>query len=261
MNDIFANLYREYKTRVTSSRIITENIVNPLVILFIFGVALGEAVGDIKIGQVRVPYLSFFLSGAINISIITNAMVASTRLFLDKYVGLFDEILTYPIKRESILIGKLLFNSILSLVQGIIMLTFTYLMKPGYFSKPEQIILFFLALIIISWGWFFILMFLALKVKTQDEFNSMYYLVMTPLMFISSVYYPLEKTPFIIKAISSINPLTWATDISRFFLLGLPDRHLTSKIILYLFFVIISYILARRSLNVKARRASSAKSP
>lgn len=249
MNGIKAIFYREYKNRLTSPRMLTENILNPLVTLFIFGIALGRAVGTINLNGQTVPYISFFLAGAINISLVTNSMVAATKFFVDKYVGLFDEVLTYPLKRENILLGKMVFNSMLSVVQAFVMVFFIYLIEPTNFTDPLRMIIFFIIIIFGSFGWFSLLSFLALKVKTQDGFNSIYYLIMTPLIFISSVYYPIESMPVFLRFFCNLNPLTWLVDISRFFLIGFNGEYLVIKGVAFFGFILISFYLAKKEIK------------
>jgi ABC-2 type transport system permease protein len=52
-------------------------------------------------------------------------------------------------------------------------------------------------------------------VKSNEAFNAIFNVLFTPLMFLSSVYYPLEKAPIIIQAVSFANPLTYAADMLR----------------------------------------------
>jgi ABC-2 type transport system permease protein len=52
-------------------------------------------------------------------------------------------------------------------------------------------------------------------IKSNEAFNAMLNVLFTPLMFLSSVYYPLEKAPLVIQAISLANPLTYAADMLR----------------------------------------------
>ncbi len=249
MKGISASIYREYINRMTSPRVLVENILNPLFTLFIFGVALGNAIGYIKVSSMEIPYITFFLVGAINISLITNAVVAATKTFLDKYVGLFEEMMTYPVNRTSILLGKLIFSILISFIQALAMIVFVFILFPGKIVISSNILLFFLIVIVGAMAWFLIITYLALRLKTQDGFNTVYYLIMTPLLYTSSIYYPVDSMPVIIKYISIINPLTWLTDVGRFYLLNLETAYLSYKIIGLLVFTGISFLLAAREMN------------
>ena len=52
-------------------------------------------------------------------------------------------------------------------------------------------------------------------IKSNEAFNALLNILFTPFMFLSSIYYPLEKAPFAIQAISLANPLTYAADMLR----------------------------------------------
>jgi ABC-2 type transport system permease protein len=56
---------------------------------------------------------------------------------------------------------------------------------------------------------------ISVYIKSNEAFNAILNVMFTPLMFLSSVYYPLEKAPLIIQAVSLANPLTYAADMLR----------------------------------------------
>lgn len=243
LNDISASLYSEAKTRFATPRIIVENFLNPLFILFIFGIAINNVFGKVKLDELEVPYLVYFLSGAINIALITNCVVASTRMFLDKYIGTIDYYFTYPISRTSILIGRLLFHIALSFVQIFFMTIFVKSLNMEYIQLDYKFILFVIITITNSIGWFCILIYFSLMIKTQDGFNVMYYLLMTPVLYLSSAYYPISNFILPLRIISALNPLTWSIDISRVLVLNDTDDFLLLKIILSILFAVIPFLI------------------
>ncbi len=243
MIGIKASLYREYKLRLSSPRVFIENIANPLFTLLIFGLTLSNTVGEITDNYGNsISYLNFFVVGAINISLISNALVASTKMFLDKYLGMHEEMMTYPVKRKDILFGKLSFNLILSITQAFIMLLFIQFITGYSPSTFYSYILFTLVLILGSSTWFYSMLFLSIKLKTQDSFNTMYFLVMTPIIFTSSIYYPIENLPLVFKWIGIINPLSWFTDIGRYIYLNIYTPNLTFKLIALFSLFFIAFI-------------------
>ena len=190
--------------------------------------------------------MNYFVIGAINISLISNALVAGTKMFLDKYLGLYEELLTYPVKRSHILIGKLVFNLILSIIQSFVMMGFVNAIT-GYnnLNFYKVIILLFLAALGSS-TWFFCMILLSVKLKTQDAFNTVYFLIMTPIIFTSSIYYPIEKMPSALKIFGYLNPLSWLTDIGRYFYLDIPTNQLSVKLIGLILLLIVSFIITNK---------------
>lgn len=245
--DIYASFYGEIKTRFTSSRIIVENFMNPLFILFIFGIAMNQVFGEVKTDETNsIPYIAYFLVGSVNIGLITNCMVSTTRLFLDKYTGLFNYLLSYPIERYSILIGRLLFHIFISLLQILVMVGFTAVLYPDVINFDFHFIFFLVFSLISSCGIFCFLFCLSFRLKTQDDFNVLYYLVMTPVIYLSSVYYPIDKFILPLKLIGSCNPLTWSTDVSRYLLLGIQGDYILEEGIATIVFFLVSFILCVR---------------
>lgn len=242
--DICASFYSEIKTRFTSSRILVENFLNPLFILFIFGIAMNQVFGEVKIDETKsIPYIAYFLVGSVNIGLITNCMVSITRLFLDKYTGLFNYLLSYPIERYSILIGRLLFHIFISLIQILVMVGFTALLYPHVINFEVRFLLFLIFSIISSCGFFCFLFCLSFRLKTQDDFNVLYYLTMTPIIYLSSVYYPIDKFILPLKLVSFCNPMTWSTDVSRYLLLGIQGNYILVEGIATVVFFLVSFIL------------------
>lgn len=246
-SDICASFYAEAKTRFTSSRILVENFLNPLFILFIFGIAMNQVFGEVVIDETRsIPYIAYFLVGSVNIGLITNCMVSTTRLFIDKYTGLFNYLLSYPIERYSILIGRLLFHIFISLIQILAMVGFTVLLYPHVIYFDIYFLFFLIFSLISSCGIFCCLFILSFRMKTQDEFNVLYYLITAPVIYLSSVYYPIDKFAFPLKVISLLNPLTWSTDVSRYLLLGINGEYILAEGIATVVFFLVTFILCVR---------------
>ncbi|URZ14079.1 ABC transporter permease [Clostridium felsineum] len=247
INGIKASLYREFKLRLSSSRVFVENIANPLFTLLIFGFALGNTVGYINNSNGKsIKYLNYFVIGAINISLVSNALVASTKMFLDKYLGMYEEMLSYPVKRSEILLGKLIFNLILSIIQAFIMMFFVQIITGYNNIGIIKFIFLFLLLIVGSSTWFYCLILLSIKLKTQDSFNTMYFLIMTPIIFTSSIYYPVEKLPLIFRWIGYINPLSWFTDIGRYIYLNIYTRFLMLKLFAIIILLISTFLFTNK---------------
>jgi ABC-type polysaccharide/polyol phosphate export permease len=208
--------------------LIIENVLNPLLTLFIFGVCFDSAFGEITLGRQTFPYLVFFLCGAVNLAMISNAIVGATKVFIDKLTGMHYEILTYPISRMSVVLGKLVFNVALTVLQTIVMIGFVELLYPGRLSR---LIPFLFLTAFFSSIWFMMFSIVATIAKSQDAFNSFYYVVMTPMLLLSTIYYPSERLSGVLKVVIQLNPLTWTTDLTRVVLLDTSSTNLSAYVI------------------------------
>src|SRR3970282_1666236 len=119
MSAISAMLYREGKIRVTNLTFIFWDLFYPLGYLLVFGVMMNYMVGT-QFPLVGVDYNSFFLAGVLGMASFGIASNTSWSFFLDRDNGIFYEMLTYPLSRAEYLLGKVLFNVCVAVVQALI---------------------------------------------------------------------------------------------------------------------------------------------
>jgi ABC-2 type transport system permease protein len=180
MNMILAVMYREYRIRKTSLTWLFYDLFMPLTYLLLFGIGLDRAfaTGITVAGQV-VNYNAFFLSGVLAMACFGIAINTSYGFFVDRDNGIFYEFLTYPMTRAQFLIGKILFNCLLSLVQTLLTIVLGVLLL----SIPlawNRILFVLLGVLLGTAGWFFFLATFALRIRRNDMFNT----------FINVAYWP-----------------------------------------------------------------------
>src|SRR5207302_1861222 len=116
-----AVLVREAKIRATNSLFIFWDLVYPLGYLLVFGIGVNASLGFTS-GLAGVEYNAFFLAGVLGMASFGIASNTSWSFFLDRYNGIFYEMLTYPMRRWEHLLGKVLFNTLVALVQALLTL-------------------------------------------------------------------------------------------------------------------------------------------
>lgn len=94
------------------------------------------------------------------------------------------------------------------------MLLFVWIVDQSILLSFPAIIKLFMIFCLGSSTWFLGAIILAVKIKSQDMFNTVYFLIITPITFTSSIYYPIESLPAILRPLGYINPLSWFTDTS-----------------------------------------------
>jgi ABC-2 type transport system permease protein len=147
------------------------------------------------------------------------AMNTSWSFFLDKDSGVFFELLTYPITRRQLLIGKICFNVLLSFTGSFltIMLAVTLLdVQIRWNLLPLTAV----TVVVTTAGWFFFFSIFAIRLRRMDSFNTFTSACYIILMFISTMFYPIDGMPAWFRVIAWLNPMTWQVDILRYSLLG-----------------------------------------
>lgn len=250
MTKVFAVVYRDYLIRRTSMTWMFFDMILPMLYMLMFGVAFDRALGlGFQVEGTAIRYNEFFLAGVLAMTCFGNAINQSYGFFIDRDNGIFYEHLTYPLTRGEFLLGKILFQGIMSLVQSALLLLCAHFLLDVQL-RVEYLLLVFFGVIVGTAGWFFCLSISAFLIRRNDTFNLVINAVYFVLMFVSSLFYPLEQLPNWLRIPALVNPLTWHADVMRYLTIGLGDeRIIIFQTLLYICFVAASFILAKQMLQ------------
>ncbi|HKV27852.1 MAG TPA: ABC transporter permease [Candidatus Acidoferrales bacterium] len=248
MNPLAAIVYRESKIRATNTTFLFWDLFYPLCYLLVFGVGVNAALGGPQLGA-HVNYDSFFLAGVLGMASFGIASNSSWSFFLDRDNGIFYEMLTYPMRRSQYLLGKVLFNVCIGVVQTIITVTIGCLLLKIHLQWRLVPVL---AVTVVGGtaGWFFFYTIFALKIRRNDIFNSVTSVFYFVFLFASSMFYPLAPLPRWFRITALANPITWQVDLLRYGSIGLgAPRQILFEAIAFTIFAVASFGYAVRSLR------------
>jgi ABC-type multidrug transport system permease subunit len=243
-----AVFYREGKIRATNVAFIFWDLFYPLGYLLVFGVGINASLGSPFPGR-GLDYNSFFLASVLGMASFGIAANTSWSFFLDRDNGIFYEILTYPISRGQYLIGKVLFNLCVALLQAGV----TVGLAAGLLHVPvrwDLLPVLLAAVVIGTAGWFNLYSIFALRIRRNDSFNTVTSIFYFVLLFASSMFYPLEPLPAWLRTIAYANPITWQVDVLRFGSIGVgAPEQIAWESLAFVVFTLISFVLAVRALQ------------
>jgi ABC-2 type transport system permease protein len=220
---VLAVFYRDCRQRITNIAFVFWDLFVPIAYLLLFGLGFELTLGSqFAVRGQSVDYLDFFLPGVLAMATFSIAMNTAWTFFMDKDSGIFYELLTYPITRRQLLLGKICFNVMLSSLASLLMITIGTLLL-GIELRWTMIPLALLFIMVTTAGWFFLFAILAVKLRRMDSFNTITSAAYILLMFLSTMFYPLEQLPAWFRFLAWLNPLTWQVDVLRFCLLGIGD--------------------------------------
>jgi ABC-2 type transport system permease protein len=223
MNGIAAVFYRDYRQRMTNIGFVFWDLLAPLAYLLLFGLGFERMMGQgFSVDGQPIGYTAFLLPGVLAMVSFTVAMNTSWGFFMDKDSGIFDEMLTYPITRPQILIGKIAFNVLMSLV-GSLLVVVLGVAALGVSVRWDLLPLTALVVAASTAGWFFLFSIFAIRLTRMDAFNTVTSAAYILLMFVSTMFYPLTGMPAGFRWAAYANPLTWQVDLLRYGLLGQGD--------------------------------------
>jgi lipooligosaccharide transport system permease protein len=190
------------------------NIAEPLIWLIAFGYGLGALVGQVQLGDTQVPYLVFLASGSICMSAMNAASFealysAFSRMHVQKT---WSGILNAPVSLDNVVVAEMLwaaYKAVFTVTAILIVMV-----ALGISTSPK---LFVVWLVLAGAGIAFASMALIFNAlaKGYDFFNYYFTLFLTPMMFLSGVFFPRDQLPPLLRVVSDWLPLTQAVELVR----------------------------------------------
>ena len=190
------------------------NIAEPLMWLVAFGYGLGALVGEVQLGDQKVAYIVFLASGSVCMSAMNAATFealysAFSRMHVQKT---WDGIMNAPVRLDDVLLAEMLWaafkavftvSAILCVMLGLgivqswkVLLAWPILLGVGITFSCLALIFNALA-------------------KGYDFFTYYFTLFLTPMMFLSGVFFPLDNLPLTVRWVAQALPLTQAVALVR----------------------------------------------
>lgn len=250
MREVLAVVYREYLIRRTSPLWLFFDMAVPLLYLVMFGVAFDKALGTgLSLEGGPIQYNEFFLAGVLSMTCFGSAINQSYGFFIDRDNGIFFEFLTYPMTRSQFLMGKILFQCLMSVVQCALTLALAVLAL-DIVIQWEFLPLIVTGVVMGTAGWFFFLAIFAFLIRRNDTFNTAINVAYFVLIFLSTTFYPIEQAPAWLRLSSFLNPLTWHTDTLRFLTVGIgAGQTVLFEAACFGAFLLVSFWFAVRTLQ------------
>ena len=195
------------------------NIAEPLMWLVAFGYGLGALVGSVPLGAQEVPYILFLASGSICMSAMNAATFealysAFSRMHVQKT---WDSIMNAPIGLRDVLLAEMLWAAFKSLfaVTAILLV-----MLALDISRSPMLLLALPVLLLTGVTFSCIALIFNALAKGYDFFTYYFTLFLTPMMFLSGVFFPRDNLPALLQHISAWLPLTQAVELVRPLFMG-----------------------------------------
>jgi ABC-2 type transport system permease protein len=195
--------------RADRMRMVTA-LVQPLLFLFVLGSGLQ---GLASAGTHGVNLKTFIYPGILCISVMFTAMFSAASIVWDREFGFLREMMVAPVRRSSIVIGKVLGGATVASFQGVIIICLAGFVHVPY--DPLLILGVFglqllLAFTITAFG-----VMIAVRIKQMQSFMGVMQMIVMPMFFISGALFPASGLPGWLTVLNRIDPLTYAVDPMR----------------------------------------------
>lgn len=201
------------------------SFVFPVIFIGVLGGGLNASFG----AGLGYSFLTFVFTGVLAQTMFTSTASGVISLVQDRENDFSRELFVAPISRYTIVIGKIVGESLVSLCQAVGVIVFGFIVGvPLTFLKIAELLPIMLAISFM--GGAFGIMVLA-NLGSQRTANQIFPFVIFPQFFLAGVFNPITHLPLYLSVLSKIAPLTYAVDFFRgVYFHGSPEF---SKVVLF----------------------------
>ena len=194
--------------------------VQPVMFLLLFVYVFG--------GAIQTPgydYKDFLLPGIIVQNIAFGGFVTALGLDEDLKKGLIDRFRSLPMARPSVLAGRTLADVVTNTLSVVVLLVTGLLIGFSFDAGVVEIVGGFLLLLLFGYAFSWVFALLGLLVSSPEAANSLGFIAVFPLTFISSAFVPVESMPSALRWFAEINPFSVVVDAMRALWVGAPAHN------------------------------------
>jgi ABC-2 type transport system permease protein/oleandomycin transport system permease protein len=191
--------------------------VQPIMFVLLFVYVFGGA-----ISTPGYSYTDFLIPGIIVQNIAFGGFVTAIGLNEDLHKGLIDRFRSLPMARPAVLAGRTSADIVTNLLSAIILVVTGLIIGFSFGTGIMEILAGFLLLLFFGYAFSWVFAWLGLIVSSPESANSVGFIAVFPLTFISSAFVPVDSMPAALQWFADINPFTLVVDAMRALWLGAP---------------------------------------
>ena len=186
------------------------NLADPMFYMLGLGFGLGSLLPEVN----GIPYITFLAAGTVCYSTMNSATFealysAFSRLHVQKT---WDAILNTPMNLDDIVLAEALWAASKSVLSGLAILVIIWVL--GLSRSPLTLWIIPLTVLIgLAFGSLGLVM--TALAPSYDFFMYYFTLVITPMVLLCGVFFPVAQLPLLLQSVSAVLPLTHAIDLVR----------------------------------------------
>jgi ABC transporter DrrB family efflux protein len=191
--------------------------VQPIMFVLLFAYVFG--------GAIKTPgfsYIDYLIPGIVVQNIAFGGFVTALGLNEDLHKGIIDRFRSLPMARPAVLAGRTTADIVTNSLSIVILSVTGLIIGFTFHTSPLEVLLGFGLLLLFGFGFSWLFAFLGLIVSTPEAANSVGFIVVFPLTFISSAFVPVSTMPAVLRGFAEVNPFTVLVDAMRSLWLGAP---------------------------------------
>ena len=200
--------------------LLTAFTIQPVMFLLLFVYVFG--------GAIQTPgydYKDFLLPGIMVQNVAFGGFVTALGLNEDLSKGLIDRFRSLPMARSAVLAGRTLSDVVTNSLSIVVVLTTGLIIGFSFHASAIEIAAGIGLLVLFGYAFSWMFALLGMLVSSPEAANSLGFIAVFPLTFISSAFVPVESMPEALRWFAKINPFTIEVDALRALWLGAPAHN------------------------------------
>jgi ABC-2 type transport system permease protein len=181
----------------------------PLIFIGILGPMLQAGFGE----RAGINLTHFIFTGALAQTVWQSSALGVISLLMDREQDFSQEIFVSPISRYSIILGKILGESLVALPQAVAIVALGVILGVPFTPQTLGAMALATLLIAVFGGAFGV--FVLSRLDNQRQANQIFPFVMLPQFFLAGVFNPISNLPLPLDILSKIAPMRYAVDLMR----------------------------------------------
>jgi ABC transporter DrrB family efflux protein len=192
--------------------------VQPIMFVLLFRYVFGGA-----ISTPGYTYVDFLIPGIIVQNTAFGGFATALGLNEDVRKGLIDRFRSLPMSRAAVLGGRTLSDVVTNALSMTILLVTGVIIGFSFHASFAHVVAGIALLLLFGYAFSWFLAFLGLLVSSPESVNSVGFIAVFPLTFISSAFVPVASMPEGLRQFAEVNPFTIIVDSIRHLWLGAPE--------------------------------------
>jgi ABC transporter DrrB family efflux protein len=192
--------------------------VQPIMFVLLFRYVFGGA-----ISTPGYTYVDFLIPGIIVQNTAFGGFATALGLNEDVRKGLIDRFRSLPMSRAAVLGGRTLADVATNALSMTILLITGVIIGFSFHASFADVVAGIALLLLFGYAFSWFLAFLGLLVSSPESVNSVGFIAVFPLTFISSAFVPVDSMPEGLRQFAEVNPFTIVVDSIRHLWLGAPE--------------------------------------
>jgi ABC-2 type transport system permease protein len=215
---VIAIAYRDFLKFLRDRTRMVSTFIFPIVLIGALGGSLQASFGRSS----DFNLLAFTFTGVFAQTLFQTTAFGIISLITDRENDLMQEIFVSPISRYSIVIGKIVGETLVALPQAAVVIVFALILRISF--TPEQVIgLVPTGIAACLLGGSFGLLILS-NLESERTAQQVFPFIVLPQYFLAGIFNPLSNLPWYLEALSRISPMRYAVDLVRgVFYFGEPE--------------------------------------